>query len=38
MKKFIELVYGFIVTIPSDKYVMGVKTISAGDDEEVDEV
>lgn len=38
MIKFLDVVYGFIVTIPSDKYIMGVKTIHSSKDEDVDEI
>lgn len=31
------MIYGFIVTIPSDKYIMGVKTVTGNEDEEVEE-
>lgn len=31
------MIYGFIVTIPSDKYIMGVKTVTGNEDEEVQE-
>ena len=27
-------IYGFIITVPSDKMIMGVKTVSGEDDEE----
>jgi hypothetical protein len=30
-------VYGFLLTIPSDKHIFGVKTINDDDDEEEDE-
>lgn len=29
--KTFNLIYGFIVTIPSDKYIMGVKTVTGND-------
>ena len=32
-----KLIYGFLVTIPSDKHIMGVKTIHDGDDEDEEE-
>ena len=34
--KFLDLIYGFIVTIPSDKYIMGVKTINSSKEEDAD--
>lgn len=32
LKRFFDVIYGFIVTIPSDKYIMGVKTINNNDE------
>lgn len=36
LKKYFEMLYGFIVSIPSDKYIMGVKTVTGNDDEEIE--
>ena len=35
--EIVKLIYGFLVTIPSDKHIMGVKTIHDGDDEDDEE-
>jgi len=32
VKKYFDVIYGFIVTMPSDKYIMGVKTVSGNED------
>ena len=33
-----KLAFGFIITVPSDKLIMGVKTVNQDDDEdEIDE-
>lgn len=37
MNKAFNLLYGFILSMPSDKYIMGVKTVTGNDDEEQEE-